>query len=221
MLITINPKEPIEVIETKILRSFQSKLNSATHRAAPAIRERIRDACGQFLKGSNEYQSILKGELLAELGIPDVAHRLEGIVDAIKNGVEVSAVPVQIRGRKLYGGLVLKMIRRDFEDLLQLAEAKYISQPSREEIPWLKWLIVEGDAVIILNYHVLYDLSPEQRLRSRTGMAVMRPQAGASWRVPPEYSGTLDDNWITRAFDGAEVEKAFGRIIADEILLRV
>jgi hypothetical protein len=29
----------------------------------------------------------------------------------------------------------------------------------------------------------------------------MIPRSGKSWRVPTKYSGTIEDNWITRAVE--------------------
>jgi hypothetical protein len=40
-------------------------------------------------------------------------------------------------------------------------------------------------------------MSPSEG-RSRGGVM----DKGGSWRVPPAYSGTADDNFITRAFEG-------------------
>ena len=31
-------------------------------------------------------------------------------------------------------------------------------------------------------------------------------RAGKAWRVPTEFSGTIEDNFITRAFSGRENE---------------
>ena len=29
----------------------------------------------------------------------------------------------------------------------------------------------------------------------------MRKRKGSKWRVPPEFSGTINDNWLTHALD--------------------
>ena len=38
---------------------------------------------------------------------------------------------------------------------------------------------------------------------------------GSSWRIPPQFAGTEDDNFITRAFSGKEkqLEKLFAEIL--------
>jgi hypothetical protein len=40
-------------------------------------------------------------------------------------------------------------------------------------------------------------------------------EEGGAWRVPPEFSGTLEDNFITRAFVNKEkdLNALFGRIL--------
>jgi hypothetical protein len=66
-------------------------------------------------------------------------------------------------------------------------------------LPWLQWLLLEGNATIVRNYTVSF--GPNRF--SRTGFALMRPSL-QSWKVPSEFAGTINDNWITRAIDGAE-----------------
>jgi hypothetical protein len=49
---------------------------------------------------------------------------------------------------------------------------------------------------------------------SRTGMALM-VESKKNWRVPSEFSGTISNNWITRALEN--VDKEISDIIKNEI----
>lgn len=219
MRIKVDVRDSNDQIEKRIIQQIQTKLNSALHRAAPAIRQRIQDLCDSLISGTEEYQSLLNGELLAELGIPDVNRRVENILATIKDNVEVTVIPVQTRGKKLHGGLNIGILRSGYDDILSLSDASYVSLPSGETIPWLQWLIGEGDRIVVLNFQVEYDLSVRERARSRTGLALMIP--GSGWRVPPEYSGTYEDNFLTRAFNAVEVEAILARIMSQEIQSRI
>lgn len=64
------------------------------------------------------------------------------------------------------------------------------------QLPWLKWLLVEGTKPIVKNYAVKF--GPNKS--SRTGMAVM-VNSSSNWSVPSEFAGTISSNWISRAID--------------------
>jgi hypothetical protein len=99
-----------------------------------------------------------------------------------------------------------------------LPEATYVTAKGTP-IPWLDWLILQGDRIIVLGYDVDFDLTPAERARSRTGMALM--ERGSGWRVPPEFSGTAESNFLTRAFDGPAVEEMVAEIVVGEIQRRI
>ena len=62
-------------------------------------------------------------------------------------------------------------------------------------MPWLDWLITEGDKPIVKGYKYVNDVI------GRSGQGIMKQQNGESWRVPPEFAGDINDNFITRALD--------------------
>jgi hypothetical protein len=67
-------------------------------------------------------------------------------------------------------------------------------------LPWLQWLLFEGNEVLIKNYKVEFRPNPN----SRSGLAIMKPSSSSSWRVPPEFVGSEENNWITRAITRIE-----------------
>jgi hypothetical protein len=72
-----------------------------------------------------------------------------------------------------------------------------IDSNSGKSLHWLEWLSLAGDKTIIKDYDIVY--GPNKR--SRTGLAIMRSQSGARWKVPSEFAGNIGDNWITRSID--------------------
>ncbi len=59
-------------------------------------------------------------------------------------------------------------------------------------LPWLKWLLTLGDAIIIADYGVQYGPF------GRTGEARMTRKY-APFKVNTKYSGTADNNFISKA----------------------
>lgn len=210
--------DDIPTINGKVINSFRLHLNSVFKRAAGAIQRRIGEMCEDLIKRTPEYSQLLNGELLGELGVPDVDNRLDAVLKTIKESCEVEATPLIQAGDKLIGGLVLKMVRADFMDILGLSEAEYTTD-NGTNIPWLDWILNQGDKIIVVGYDVKLHLSPREKAKSRTGLGLMQP--GTGWRVPPLYSGTQDDNFITRAFNGPEVERLLLKIIENEIMSRL
>ena len=75
-------------------------------------------------------------------------------------------------------------------------------------LPRLKWLLTLGDKIIITEFEVEYKDGS-----GRSGLASM--SEGGTFRVNPSFSGTEENNFITRAFQGREKQIAdiFGRAL--------
>lgn len=201
-------------IVAKILQAMAGHLRKSIRFAKYDILRRSKDAIEKAITTSPEYISLLGGKLQGELGVPDSASRLKSLLDIWLNEIEIVERPVRIIGDRIVGGLRFSAVRRSLRDALNSSEATYTTA-SGETIPWLQWLCVMGDAVIIRDYAV--DFS--NTANSRTGLAIMVGDIGNNWFVPPEYSGTLDDNFITRALQG--VVPVIEKIIEDEIVTQV
>lgn len=207
-------------IEKKVMAAVKKKLGRALKGSALTIKRRIGSVCDLLITRTEEYKSLLTGELLGELGIPDVESRVRSILKTIREGVEVSVQPIVMSGSRISGGMSISILRSDFEDILDLPASTYVSN-GKYVIPWLNWLIVQGDRINVVGWDVNFRLDAAGRARSRTGIALMTPKKGGGWRVPPEYSGTVTDNFLTRAFDGANVSVLIGQIMQEEIQRRL
>jgi hypothetical protein len=172
-----------------------SFMNSFINEVKKNLPNLIEDA----IKNSPEYFSILNGKLKYELGIPDPSAKLIGLIDLWINNIQYEYKPPAASSKGIKSTFSAKMIKADFEDVLssQFAEVQDISRGYN--LPWLKWLLLEGNTTIIDEHEVI--IGPSRY--SRTGNAIMKSNRTKNWQVPSEFSGTQADNWITRAIDGA------------------
>lgn len=191
-----------------ILDIVASRLTQSFQRAVPRIQSRISEAAAEALRSSPEYSSLLNDRLRGELGVIDAAPVLEQVVANIQQGILVTNLGVRRSGEALEGGLKIEAIKGDYSEVLGVSGASFTSEGGFE-IPWLRWLTLEGDRVLIGDFHFSAGFSP----RSRTGLGVMARKG--TWRVPPEFAGDAEDNWITRAFI-ASIDQ-FASILQEEI----
>lgn len=185
-------------INKKILQALSPQIETFFNKISKQIENDIPNIIIDSIKNQPEYAALMGGVLQGEFGIPDPATRLSSILDTIKSGSVVKVKPVSISGNKISAGIKLQMIQKDFADLLSLGDATVVTE-NGNRLNWLQWLLIEGDSVIVSDYQFVAGPNPG----SRTGMGIMQQFTGAFWRVPPEYAGTITNNWITRAIDSA------------------
>jgi hypothetical protein len=88
-------------------------------------------------------------------------------------------------------------------------------------IDWLDWLLTRGQQQIISGYRVSYN----SVWPSRSGGGLMVKSRKKSFSIDQKPSGTINDNFITRAFLGPKshpmVEKMIGQIVESELRARL
>lgn len=184
-------------ISREIAQALLPDISRYFNKIASEIKQAIPDIVVSNIIGQPEYEALLNGTLQYELGITNPSGRLAEIIDTIRSGAIVNIKTPSVISNKISAGIKLQMIQRDFSDLLSLGSASFSSEKG-SEIDWLRWMLLEGDSIIITNYDFI--LGPNSA--SRTGGGIMRKSSG-SWRVPPEYAGTARNNWITRGLDSS------------------
>lgn len=185
-------------IAQDMLSALLPDLNKYFNDIYNKLRQNIPPILISYIKAQPEYSSLMGGKLMAEFGLPDASSRLSNIMQTIESGAIVQTKPLSINGGKIKGSIKLQMIKKDFSDLLSLGDASFVTEKG-STLQWLQWLLIEGDTAIIADYGFVLGSFPS----SRTGMGVMRQFGGAFWRVPPEFAGTINNNWITRAISAA------------------
>jgi hypothetical protein len=166
-----------------------------------SLKNSIPPIIAQSIYNSPEYQSLVSGTLRLEFGIPDANTKISELIEFWINGMQFIYKPPVISGSKIKSSFSISMIKIDFSDVLG-SDAAYVRDNIRGySLPWLEWLVFDGSKVIVPGYDVV--IGPNSR--SRTGFALMRI-SNNDWRVPPEFAGTIENNWITRAIDSASAD---------------
>lgn len=201
-------------IEKMVIRECINVANQEFPTLAKAVRADFAANFRPIFILTKEYDALVNGTLGYELGPVDPAGRMHEIMNIMEKSIRVDFTRFGLRGTKITGGLELNAFQADFEDILASPAAVQMTE-KEQYLPWLEWLIIRGDKVIIKDYRFRLG-----RYRSsRTGGGLMFHKDGGLWRVPPEYSGTKSNNWFTRAIEDSLV--FIENLISDSIVRRL
>ena len=182
--------EPDAAIAQRIGEALQQDLNKLFQKRIPDMINEIRRFLPMWIMGCDEIQSLLGGDLQADFGIPSPTASVNRIVNAVASSLQVSFKPVP----KRITGKILEISIQPSSMTNILGLNEHIITEKGERLDWLHWLVERGDDIVIFGYGVEYGSF------GRTNMAHM-VKAGSFFRVNPAYSGTTEDNFITRALD--------------------
>jgi hypothetical protein len=187
--------DSVSVIQDRINSALADHINSVLRKSQSTLLSKVRKAAGGWVRGQPEIQSIEANDLAAHFGLPagTAGSAVDAIVTSVQNATEIEITRVD---RRLNGGLQLHFQPTRFADLLGLSLG-HVKLEESGDLHWLKWLLESGHKIIVVNYHFT---AGSGKGRSKGGIMTR----GGAWRVPPQYAGTLDDNFITRAFEGRE-----------------
>lgn len=196
MKFTFNLIDSNSTIQKEILYSIRDTLDMSIKKSLPSIKNNIKQIVKEALTNEPEYQSLVSGKLKYEFGIPS-SQQVNNIIDLWINNILVNYNGIKVSARGLNGTLSLDMIKSSYDDVLANDNAIVIDSVSGVALPWLEWLLLYGGKIIVRDYRVKMGSNN----RSRTGMAVMVESSGSNWRVPTEFAGTSNNNWVTRAIN--------------------
>jgi hypothetical protein len=200
MDISINIVESVDDISKKILKALLPQVTSYFQEVFDKSKNNINQTISTAIINSPEYQSLLSGKLKYEFGLPDSDTRLATILSIISN-IQAKYTKPKITKNQIQGSVALSMIPSDYNELLS-SSAAILTTEKGSKLEWLRWLLLFGDKTIIKEYNIEVGPNP----RSRTGNAIMVGSVRGRWSVPPEFSGTSNNNWITRAIDSVNNE---------------
>jgi flagellar assembly factor FliW len=194
--------ESSQEISDKILKALLPDVKQYFANSFKVVRKELPLIVNNSIVNTSEYESIISGKLKYELGIPNSSSVLAGLLNIWSSNIDITYKAPVISNNKIKSSFSISMIAVDFSDVLY-SEYAIVSDTLRGyDLPWLQWLLLEGNRILVPNYQVV--LGPNKR--SRTGFAIMRQSNNKSWKVPAEFSGNIKDNWITRALDKASDE---------------
>ena len=198
MRISANIVETNDEINTMILEIMADHINDTLNIAMPKITTEIKELVAVSLREEPEYQSLLSGRLKAEFGLSDT-NMVDNIIDKLVSTIDVSRSTVSYNKIGLVGGFTITMMKSDDMNGLIFTDIASVISNNGQHLPWLQWLLLEGNNAIVKNF----DVKMGSYSQSRSGMAIM-VSSRDNWRVPPEFVGTISNNWTTRAIDRIE-----------------
>lgn len=210
-MITLKLLDSIDSISAKINSALSTELNKRLAIKQKGILSKCKSLVVGWLSGSPEIESLSSANpmsLAGLFGLPPIQQ--SSIEDIIKNAVASSVVveTKKFNNTLTSGGIDIYFQPRDFTNLLGLSSGHVID--GMTDLHWMKWLLELGDSTIITNYR--YNPSSG---RGRSGLGTM--SVGGSFRVPPQFSGTKDNNFITRALIGDRQNKEISKIFINAI----
>lgn len=218
-------------VAADIVKVCVGRLREVLAAKMPTVVKRIQGEIERALDKSLEWGSLHDGNPMSlrnELGLADPSILIH-IVDQMKQSVKHSKFEDTLK-MNIYSfsaALEFMAVPSDYQDLLQLPQASYISYSKRKKgltnlsdiaeggtrIDWLKYLLLDGSRSIF-PAHIIHYAKPISL--SRAGHALMKP--GGSYSIPQQWAGTPDNNFITRAFFAHKMNDRLGEIMREEIL---
>jgi hypothetical protein len=205
--LTLKLKTPKAEIEKKVLLALKDSLNQSMLELSRSIGNEISANIGDIFKLTADYETLIDGTLRGEIGFPkgEEVKRVQAVIDKLSKQIQITPVRFSVSGNTFRsGGLEISMFKKDFTELFNLPEAHIITEKG-EDLPWLEWLLLSGDRILITGYDVRFGnygtrhSKKTGNLISRSGIAVMVKGDLLNWKMPTH--GTANNNWITRAID--------------------
>jgi hypothetical protein len=204
MTISLKLLETKIEIEKKINAAIAGQINSTLSKNISKIHnELVSQYIPSWIRSQPEIQGIINGELSGPFGITmSTTSIANAISDAITQSAKVSFTKYN---NNLTGGMLEITIQPiNFANVLSLPEGHTVYE--KGDLHWLEWMIMRGDQTIIVGY----EYNPKTGLgRSRLGNMI----PGKSFRVPPQYSGSPDNNFITRSLIGQQQNNDIAKLI--------
>ena len=160
--------------------------------AASNIRKQVKEVVRRAIATCPEMRELSGGTLKLDFGLTE--DPTTAITNSVANSTRVSVSKISYRGGSFRGGVKITVQPSAFSNLLSLPVAQQAIE-SGGSIPWLKWLLTAGDAIIIGDFGVDYEVGT-----GRTGGATMK-NSEKPFKVNPLYSGDEVDNFVTRAIN--------------------
>lgn len=189
-------------IEKNINEALSIQINDILTKNQSNIINQISTLIPSWISNQPEIQAILSGTLMGAFGSTiSPASIVNAIITAVSQSVSIKFK--KYNKNLAGGGFDLQVQLDDFANLLSLPQGHTVYDNG--DLHWLEWMLLRGDEIIVVGY----EYNPKTGL-GRTGLGNMIP--GRGFRVPPQYSGTRDNNFITRALIGTQQEKDITKI---------
>lgn len=204
-MITLKLLDSVAEIEKKVNAAIADLANTKIGNSRTEILQKCQSLISGWILSQPEIISLNSSSpdsLAGQFGLlpGQAASATNSIVNAVKDSITVKIAQFN---NKLQGGITVEFQPSNFLNILSIPQGH--TPISGGDLHWMDWLLKRGDSIIIVNYQ--YD--PKSGV-GRSGLGHMI--GGGAFRVPPQFSGTDTNNFITRALIGQAQESAIASI---------
>jgi len=204
MSISLRLTDSIKNIEMEINKGIADYVNKKLSSNQNRIINSIRSLVPNWILAQPEMISLASNDPTSLAGYFGVVGDASSIATKIAISVADSLTfKLDNFKNNLNGGFEVYIQPTTFINLLGIQDGRSVYAGGN--LHWLDWLLTKGDEIIISNYQY----NPQTGL-GRSGLGNMIP--GGVFRVPPQFSGTANNNFVTRALIGNEQDKAITQI---------
>lgn len=204
-MISLKLTDSISDISKNINRVIVEEINAAIRPKIGELTSNVKQLVSTAIESQPEIQSLKDGLLKGSFGIIDGESAASNVTQSIINSVNVQFTRFN---NTFNGGLTVNIQPSSFSNLLSLRSG--FTSYEGGELHWLDWLLLKGDTIVVIDYQY----NPKTGLgRSKLGNMIN----GGSFRVPPQFSGSEDDNFITRALINSDIENKIYKMLEEAI----
>jgi len=175
-----------------ILKMLAQKIKPKLDTIAYKLSEEIKTQFKHLIFTHPVITAIMNDRLGGEVGVDYAESRMDYIIHVWTNGLKLTTKSVTTGHNELRGGFTLQMVRSNYDEVLTIRDA-IIKERTVRPLPWLQWLLTEGDRAVVQNYDFVL-----QHGTGRTGWGHMRKNWNRKqWSVPTNAAGTSDNNFVT------------------------
>jgi hypothetical protein len=209
-MITLKLLDSVAEIEKKVNEAIADLVNKEISNSKTTILQKCQSLINGWILAQPEIISLNSSSpesLAGQFGLlPGQAiSATTSVINAIKDSITIK---IATFNNKLQGGITVEFQPSNFLNILNIPQGH--TPIKGGDLHWMDWLIKRGDNIIIVNYQ--YD--PKSGV-GRSGLGHMI--GGGAFRVPPQFSGTEKDNFITRALVGPTQEIEIASILKNAI----
>lgn len=205
----------VRSMKQKIVNAVSSRIKNVFTKSKKRIERRLVAVSPELFKQTDTYYSLISGDLNHEFGFYSgtAQPKVDAVLEAISKIVQVRITTPVVKGERLEGSIEVFFDAGELEAIFDMSEAKIVTEKGFV-INWLEWLLTRGNEIVVVGF--FYKAIAADKSRSGLGIMV-ESKAGKTYKVPTQYAGTINDNWITDSLFDDRLVKEYSKIIKEEV----
>ena len=197
------------------MQAIADHINSIAIKIAADVTETIKPLVYDAVHDCHEMQALRSSDLRAAMGLnpPQARDVSKQIAESVSSSLIVESGKVTPKNLSTMISIYVQPAGLDNVLSVGGSTVDYTSTEGKQvTIPWLDWLLTEGDRILVSGF----SLELGQGLGRSWGGRMVEAPTG-SWRIEPQYAGTLTDNFVTRALAEKKLESAISKEIMKSV----